>query len=376
MFEIVEEYDRNADIKVIGVGGAGGNAVRRMIEQDLCGVEFIATNTDLQALKRTPAPIKVQIGIELTKGLGSGGRPEIGRKAIEENADRVVEILDGTDMVFITAGMGGGTGTGASPLIAKLAKESGALTIAIVTRPFDFEGRKREQQALEGLEELRKEVDTLICIPNQKLLSVVGKQTPIHEAFKIADQVLYHATKGISDLITTPGLINLDFADVRTVMSEGGEAFMGTGTGRGENRANEAASEAISSPLLDNVSISGAKGLLVNITGGMDLTLSESSDATQSIQDVSGEDANIIFGIIQNEDLDGEMRVTVIATGLGQNGEEKSIINFGSFASEDLERPTFKRKQIKKLAMGKGISYPVTRDELEIPTYLRKQTRS
>jgi len=376
MFEIVEEYDRNADIKVIGVGGAGGNAVRRMIEQDLCGVEFIATNTDLQALKRTPAPIKVQIGIELTKGLGSGGRPEIGRKAIEENADRVVEILDGTDMVFITAGMGGGTGTGASPLIAKLAKESGALTIAIVTRPFDFEGRKREQQALEGLEELRKEVDTLICIPNQKLLSVVGKQTPIHEAFKIADQVLYHATKGISDLITTPGLINLDFADVRTVMSEGGEAFMGTGTGRGENRANEAASEAISSPLLDNVSISGAKGLLVNITGGMDLTLSESSDATQSIQDVSGEDANIIFGIIQNENLDGEMRVTVIATGLGQNGEEKSIINFGSFASEDLERPTFKRKQIKKLAMGKGISYPFTRDELEIPTYLRKQTRS
>lgn len=376
MFEIVEEYDRNADIKVIGVGGAGGNAVRRMIEQDLCGVEFIATNTDLQALKRTPAPIKVQIGIELTKGLGSGGRPEIGRKAIEENADRVVEILDGTDMVFITAGMGGGTGTGASPLIAKLAKESGALTIAIVTRPFDFEGRKREQQALEGLEELRKEVDTLICIPNQKLLSVVGKQTPIHEAFKIADQVLYHATKGISDLITTPGLINLDFADVRTVMSEGGEAFMGTGTGRGENRAKEAASEAISSPLLDNVSISGAKGLLVNITGGMDLTLSESSDATQSIQDVSGEDANIIFGIIQNENLDGEMRVTVIATGLGQNGEEKSIINFGSFASEDLERPTFKRKQIKKLAMGKGISYPFTRDELEIPTYLRKQTRS
>ncbi len=376
MFEIVEEYDRNADIKVIGVGGAGGNAVRRMIEQDLCGVEFIATNTDLQALKRTPAPIKVQIGIELTKGLGSGGRPEIGRKAIEENADRVVEILDGTDMVFITAGMGGGTGTGASPLIAKLAKESGALTIAIVTRPFDFEGRKREQQALEGLEELRKEVDTLICIPNQKLLSVVGKQTPIHEAFKIADQVLYHATKGISDLITTPGLINLDFADVRTVMSEGGEAFMGTGTGRGENRAKEAASEAISSPLLDNVSISGAKGLLVNITGGMDLTLSESSDATQSIQDVSGEDSNIIFGIIQNENLDGEMRVTVIATGLGQNGEEKSIINFGSFASEDLERPTFKRKQIKKLAMGKGISYPFTRDELEIPTYLRKQTRS
>jgi cell division protein FtsZ len=286
-----------------------------MIEERLEGVEFISVNTDAQALLSSKSDVKIQIGKKLTRGLGAGARPEIGRQAIEENRDEVGRCLHGADLVFITCGMGGGTGTGAAPVIAELAKEAGALTVGIVTRPFLFEGRKRMRQAEQGINEMRKHVDTMICVPNERLLAVVGKGIPFQDALKKADEVLLHATQGISSLISVTGLVNVDFADVRTVMSNGGSALMGTGIGRGDNRAMEAAQQAISSPLLDNVSIAGAMGVLVNITGGADLTLGEVHQINEIIHDAVGDDAEIIFGAVHEPAMQGEIRVTVIATG-------------------------------------------------------------
>ncbi len=315
IFELEEQSAQNARMKVVGVGGGGGNAVNRMIEEQLAGVQFISVNTDSQALASSRSDIKVQIGKKLTRGLGAGARPEIGRQAIEENRDEVLEHLQGADLVFVTCGMGGGTGTGAAPIIAQIAKDIGALTVGIVTKPFLFEGRKRMKQAEMGITELRRNVDTMIVVPNERLLAVVGKGIPFQDALKKADEVLLNATRGIASLITTTGIINVDFADVRTVMQNGGAALMGTGIGRGENRALEAAQQAISSPLLDNVSINGASGVLINIVGGSDLTLGEATQISEIIHDAVGDEAQIIFGAGSDPRLDGEVRVTVIATG-------------------------------------------------------------
>ena len=315
IFELEEASAQNARMKVVGVGGGGGNAVNRMIEEQLAGVQFISVNTDSQALASSRSDIKVQIGKKLTRGLGAGARPEIGRQAIEENRDEVLEHLQGADLVFVTCGMGGGTGTGAAPIIAQIAKDIGALTVGIVTKPFLFEGRKRMKQAEMGITELRRNVDTMIVVPNERLLAVVGKGIPFQDALKKADEVLLNATRGIASLITSTGIINVDFADVRTVMQNGGAALMGTGIGRGENRALEAAQQAISSPLLDNVSINGASGVLINIVGGSDLTLGEATQISEIIHDAVGDDAQIIFGAGSDTRLDGEVRVTVIATG-------------------------------------------------------------
>jgi cell division protein FtsZ len=315
VFEFEESAHQHARMKVVGVGGGGGNAVNRMIEERLEYVEFISVNTDNQALLNSKSDIKVQIGKKLTRGLGAGARPEIGRQAIEENRDEVGASLQGADLVFITCGMGGGTGTGAAPVVAELARDAGALTVGIVTKPFLFEGRKRMRQAEQGIAEMRKNVDTMIVVPNERLLAVVGKGIPFQDALKKADEVLLHATQGISTLITKPGLVNVDFADVRTVMREGGSALMGTGIGRGENRAMEAAQQAISSPLLDNVSISGSRGVLLNITGGGDLTLGEVTQISDIVHDAAGDDAEIIFGAVHEPAMQGELRVTVIATG-------------------------------------------------------------
>ena len=316
-FNFAEDYVGYADIKVVGVGGSGGNAVNRMISAQLRGVEFIAINTDAQVLDQNLAEKKVQIGRETTQGLGAGANPEVGRKAIEENRQEVTDMIGTPNLVFITAGMGGGTGTGAAPVVAEIAKNSGALTVAIVTKPFRFEGNKRQAKAEEGLAELKARVDTLITIPNERLLEIVDKKTTLAEAFATADEVLHQATKGISDLITVPGLINCDFADVRTVMKEMGDALMGTGHGTGDDKASSAAREAISSPLLENVSISGAKGVLINVTGGEDMTLFDVNTATSLIYEEAGADANIIFGAVIDPAMKDEMRVTVIATGFG-----------------------------------------------------------
>lgn len=315
IFELEEQSAQNARMKVVGVGGGGGNAVNRMIEEHLAGVQFISVNTDSQALAGSRSDIKVQIGKKLTRGLGAGARPEIGRQAIEENRDEVLEHLQGADLVFVTCGMGGGTGTGAAPIIAQIAKDIGALTVGIVTKPFLFEGRKRMKQAEMGIAELRRNVDTMIVVPNERLLAVVGKGIPFQDALKKADEVLLNATRGIASLITSTGIINVDFADVRTVMQNGGAALMGTGIGRGENRALEAAQQAISSPLLDNVSINGATGVLINIIGGDDLTLGEATQISEIIHDAVGDDAQIIFGAGSDPRLVGEVHVTVIATG-------------------------------------------------------------
>ncbi len=314
-FELEESTPRSARMKVVGVGGGGGNAVNRMIEERLEGVEFISVNTDSQALNTSKSDHKIQIGKKLTRGLGAGARPEIGRQAIEENRDDVLRALANADLVFVTCGMGGGTGTGAAPVVCELAKEVGALTVGIVTRPFLFEGRKRMRQAEIGISDMRRNVDTMIIVPNERLLAVVGKSVPFQDALKKADEVLLHATQGISSLISVTGLVNVDFADVRTVMERGGSALMGTGIGRGENRAVEAAQQAISSPLLDNVSISGATGVLVNITGGTDLTLGEVHQINEIIHDAVGDEAEIIFGAVHEPAMQGEIRVTVIATG-------------------------------------------------------------
>jgi cell division protein FtsZ len=318
IFEFEESATQNAKMKVVGVGGGGGNAVNRMIDEHLEGVEFISVNTDAQALVSSKSDIKVQIGKKLTRGLGAGARPEIGKQAIEENRDEVGRAITGADLVFITCGMGGGTGTGSAPVIAELAKEQGSLTVGIVTKPFLFEGRKRMRQAEQGIAEMSKHVDTMIVVPNERLLAVVGKGIPFQDALKKADEVLLHATQGISSLISVTGLVNVDFADVRTVMQNGGSALMGTGVGRGENRAMEAAQQAISSPLLDNVSIAGATGVLVNITGGADLTLGEVHQINEIIHDAVGDEAEIIFGAVHEPAMQGEIRVTVIATGFNR----------------------------------------------------------
>jgi len=315
IFEFEESASQNARMKVVGVGGGGGNAVNRMIEERLEGVEFISVNTDAQALLNSKSDVKIQIGKKLTRGLGAGARPEIGRQAIEENRDEIARAIQNADLVFITCGMGGGTGTGGAPVVCELAREAGALTVGIVTRPFLFEGRKRMRQAEAGIAEMRKNVDTMIVVPNERLLAVVGKGIPFQDALKKADEVLLHATQGISSLISVTGLVNVDFADVRTVMQNGGSALMGTGIGRGENRAMEAAQQAISSPLLDNVSVSGATGVLVNITGGQDLTLGEVHQINEIIHDAVGDEAEIIFGAVHEPAMQGEIRVTVIATG-------------------------------------------------------------
>src|SRR5215210_5647278 len=314
-FEFAESEPQNARMKVVGVGGGGGNAVNRMIEEHLEGVEFISVNTDAQALLNSKADVKIQIGKKLTRGLGAGARPEIGRQAVEENRDEVSRVLTNADLVFVTCGMGGGTGTGAAPIVCEMARSTGSLCVGIVTKPFLFEGRKRMRQAEAGIAEMRKHVDTMIIVPNERLLAVVGKGIPFQDALKKADEVLLHATQGISSIISVTGLINVDFADVRTVMKGGGSAIMGTGIGRGENRAIDAAQQAISSPLLDNVSIEGARGVLVNITGGADLTLGEVHQINEIIHDAVGEDAEIIFGAVHEPAMQGEIRVTVIATG-------------------------------------------------------------
>lgn len=353
MLEFEMDFNEFAGIKVVGVGGGGNNAVNRMITAGLKGVDFVSVNTDAQALNLSRAGEKVQIGMKLTKGLGAGANPEVGAKAAEESRDELLETLKGVDMVFVTAGMGGGTGTGAAPIVAEVAKELGALTVGVVTRPFTFEGRKRAMQAEKGIAELKSKVDTLITIPNDRLLQVVDKNTTIHEAFRIADDVLRQGVQGISDLIAVPGLINLDFADVKTIMKNTGSALMGIGQSNGENRAVDAARKAISSPLLET-SIEGAKGVLLNITGGQNLTLFEVNEASEIIAEAADPEANIIFGAVIDETMKEEVRVTVIATGFDQ--EKNYLGNTGSTtdqvirpvaaaASDDLDIPEFLRRR-------------------------------
>ncbi|HEY9609391.1 cell division protein FtsZ [Allocoleopsis sp.] len=313
-----------AKIKVIGVGGGGGNAVNRMIASEVTGVEFWSINTDSQALAQNGAPKRLQMGQKLTRGLGAGGNPAIGQKAAEESREEIAHAIENADLVFITAGMGGGTGTGAAPIVAEVAKEMGALTVGVVTRPFTFEGRRRTSQAEEGIAALQSRVDTLIVIPNNKLLSVISEQTPVQEAFRVADDILRQGVQGISDIITIPGLVNVDFADVRAVMADAGSALMGIGVGSGKSRAREAASQAISSPLLES-SIDGARGVVLNITGGSDLTLHEVNTAAETVYEVVDPNANIIFGAVIDEKLQGEIRITVIATGF--SGETQSAPN-------------------------------------------------
>ena len=370
-FELAETTKLGAKMRVVGIGGGGNNAVDRMIEEDLPGVDFVAINTDSQALANCRAATKIQIGKKLTRGLGAGARPEIGRQAIEENKEAVIEVLRGTDLVFVTAGLGGGTGTGAAPVVGQLAREFGALSIAIVTRPFDFEGKKRMHQAEIGLAELRKAVDTVIVVPNQRLLSVVGKGTSFREALKKADEVLLAATRGISDLISVTGDVNVDFADVRTVMANRGAALMGTGYGQGDNRAHEAAQEAISSPLLDDISISGAKAVLINITGGIDLTIDEVTTVSTTIRDTAGDDAEIIFGTVHDPTLEGEIRVTAIATGF----DVKELIDAPETIRPDLNLAKSPARRVPVRALDRSVVPLEITDprELEIPTFIRRQ---
>lgn len=381
MFELTEVcIENSAKIKVIGAGGGGGNAVNTMISYSLRGVDFIIANTDAQALGASKAPVKIQIGAEVTKGLGAGSNPDIGRQSALESRDEIRRHLEGADMIFITAGLGGGTGTGAAPVIAEAAKECGALTVAIVTKPFQFEGKKRNLQAEEGIIQLRDVVDTLIVVPNQRLLSLGGRGLSLLEAFKKADDILYQAVKGISDLIIVPGLINLDFADVKNIMSNMGMALMGTGTASGENRAVEAAQRAISSPLLEDNTIQGAQGILLSITGGSDMSLYEVNEASSLIQAEAHEDANIIFGTVIDESMKDEIRITVIATGFEDMTKKKqtpaNVAHLGGFRKEDLHTPAFIRKersrdQANVLTM--GINDESEHVDIEIPTFLRRQ---
>jgi cell division protein FtsZ len=386
IFEFEETAAQNARMKVVGVGGGGGNAVNRMIDEHLEGVEFISVNTDAQALISSKSDVKVQIGKKLTRGLGAGARPEIGRQAIDENRDEVARALVGADLVFITCGMGGGTGTGSAPVIAEIAKEQNALTVGIVTKPFLFEGRKRMRQAEQGIAEMSKFVDTMIVVPNERLLAVVGKGIPFQDALKKADEVLLHATQGISSLISVTGLVNVDFADVRTVMQNGGSALMGTGIGKGENRAMEAAQQAISSPLLDNVSIAGATGVLVNITGGADLTLGEVHQINEIIHDAVGDEAEIIFGAVHEPAMQGEIRVTVIATGF----DRPISVTQGHHTSAPAAKgspviPFPANRPARVTGMGKPTNTQPTQppapkertsqdlSDMEIPTFIRRQ---
>ncbi len=349
-----------ATIRVVGVGGGGGNAVNRMIDSQLGGIEFIAANTDLQALRKCRAPVKLQLGAARTRGLGAGGDPEVGRESALEDTDAILEILEGSDMVFLTSGLGGGTGTGALPIIASLAAEIGALTVAVVTRPFGFEGRRRGELAVRGLEELQSAVDTVISIPNERLLSFVDRGTPLSEAFRIADDVLRQAVQGISDLITVPGEVNVDFADVKTIMTGMGMALMGTGIAKGETRALEAAQRAVSSPLLEDTSIEGARGVLINISGGGDLTLHEVAEAAQVVAEAVDHDANIISGMVIDEDMGDEMKVTVIATGFNGEDELRSMRPFQRVATRESFDATF-----DEVAPEEGEEHPPEMAEVE-----------
>ncbi|MBM4263793.1 MAG: cell division protein FtsZ [Deltaproteobacteria bacterium] len=412
MFEIVEQTQTlGARIKVIGIGGGGGNAVNTMIGARLAGVDFMVANTDAQSLEKSQAGVRVQLGGMVTKGLGAGANPEIGRKAALEDQEKIKEYLSGSDMIFITAGMGGGTGTGGAPVVARVARDVGALTVGVVTKPFLFEGKKRMRQAEEGIEELKDNVDTLIVIPNQRLLSIAAKTTTMLDAFHKADDVLLQAVRGISDLIITPGLINLDFADVRTVMAEMGLALMGAASATGENRAVEAAQKAISSPLLEDISIQGARGVLINITGGADLCLHEVNEAASMIQEEAHEDANIIFGAVIDERMTDELRITVIATGFGEARRErrpqpepepqvqainnltsmnnlnaapkpnKKVVHLGTI-TDDFDTPTWQRKkqgsnEVETVTLDKA-NFQFGKDKEEddtydIPTFLRRQ---
>ena len=383
-FEDAQHNAQSARMKVVGIGGGGGNAVNRMIDENLQGVDFISVNTDAQALTRSKASHKIQIGKRLTRGLGAGARPEIGRQAIEEDRAEVLEALQGADMVFVTCGMGGGTGTGAAPIIAELAREVSALTVGIVTRPFQFEGKKRTLQAEMGIAEMRKNVDTMIVVPNERLLAIVGKGTQFLEALKKADEVLLHATQGISRLITTTGIINVDFADVRTVMQNGGAALMGTGIGRGENRALEAAQQAISSPLLDNVSITGASAVLLNIVGGDDLTLGEATTISEIVHEAVGEDAEIIFGAGNDPAMQGEIRVTVIATGFDRAQTHDTRPSSGVISFPGRKRPPITEERSATASPPPAPVRPLRQPhpqvppgadipDMEIPTFIRRQ---
>jgi cell division protein FtsZ len=364
-----EESRTGARIKVIGVGGGGSNAVNRMAKAGLDGVEFIVANTDLQALKLNAAPHKLQIGAKLTKGLGAGADPNVGRQAALEDTEKLIEALDGADMVFVTTGLGGGTGTGAAPVIASLASELGALTIAVVTKPFKFEGRKRQLQAERGLDELRASVDTVITIPNERLLTTIARSTSLNDAFITADDVLRQAIQGISDLIIVPGLINLDFADVKTIMAGMGFAIMGTGTGEGESRAMMAANAAISSPLLEDASVKGARGVIINVTGGSDLSLIEVSEASAIIQEAAHEEANIIFGAVVDSKMEGKVKITVIATGFERPSAARPAPASAAETPVDLQSyAAWKQDAGERVAVGGGSRVPFTRRTvLELP---------
>ncbi len=385
MFELMDAYSQNAVIKVLGVGGGGGNAVKHMVTTGIEGVDFICANTDAQALKSSSVRTALQIGCNITKGLGAGADPEIGRQAAMEDRDRILEVIEGADMLFITAGLGGGTGTGAAPVVAQVARELGILTVAVVTKPFGMEGKKRLQIADQGIADLGKYVDSLITIPNEKLLSVLGSQTTLLDAFKSANEVLQGAVQGIAELITRPGLINVDFADVRTVMSEMGMAMMGSGSAAGEDRAREAAEAAISSPLLEDIDLAGAKGILVNVTAGMDLSIGEFQQVGETVKQCASDDATVVVGTVIDPDMSNSIRVTVVATGLGQPIRQQKpdiqvvqepVIARAAAAGEQpnyrqFEQPT----QMRQQAVGDNLAVPDEQsfDLLDIPAFLRRQ---
>jgi len=378
MFELMDAHSQSAVIKVIGVGGGGGNAVSHMVDAGIEGVDFICANTDSQALKGSRVRTSLQIGCNITKGLGAGADPDLGRQAAMEDRDRILECIEGADMLFITAGMGGGTGTGAAPIVAQVAKELGILTVAVVTKPFIMEGNKRMQIAERGIAELGKYVDSLITIPNEKLLTVLGGETTLLDAFRAANQVLQGAVQGIAELITRPGLINVDFADVRTVMSEMGMAMMGTGVSSGEDRAREAAEAAVSSPLLEDINLAGANGILVNVTAGMDLSIGEFQEVGNTIKEFASDDATVVVGTVIDPDMTDKIRVTVVATGLGQHAAQAEspmrIVRKTAVHSEPnyqtLDKPTVQRKR----AVGDGLESPGLQEELlDIPAFLRRQ---
>ena len=383
MFELVDAYGQSAVIKVIGVGGGGGNAVQHMVNAEIEGVDFICANTDSQALQRTNAKCTLQLGTEITKGLGAGANPEIGRQSALEDRDRIHDVIAGADMLFITAGMGGGTGTGAAPIVAEVAKELGILTVAVVTKPFPFEGTKRTQIANRGIEELSNQVDSLITIPNEKLLTVLGDNTSLLEAFRAANDVLLGAVQGIAELITCPGLINVDFADVRTVMSEMGMAMMGSGTGIGVERAREAAEAAISSPLLEDINITGARGILVNITAGPNIGMNEIAEVGSHIEALASDDATVVVGTAIDESMEERLRVTLVATGLGVQSVataptakvslvEPTIANIEKESNyKELERPAKMRAEEAEVKNASDGSY--NEDLLDIPAFLRRQ---
>lgn len=377
MFELMDSYSQNAVIKVVGVGGGGGNAVTHMVNAGIEGVEFVCINTDAQALKSNKVKTGLQIGCNITKGLGAGANPDVGRQAAMEDRDRIAEVVEGTDMLFITAGMGGGTGTGGAPIVAQLAKELGILTVAVVTKPFTMEGAKRTMIADQGMAELGKYVDSLITIPNQKLLTVLGAETTLLDAFKAANQVLQGAVQGIAELITRPGLINVDFADVRTVMAEMGMAMMGSGAASGEDRAREAAECAVSSPLLEDINLAGARGILVNVTAGMDLSIGEFQEVGATVKEFASDDATVVVGTVIDPEMSSTIRVTVVATGIGQplsRQQPTMQVVRRSPAGEpnyhELDKPTIQRKR----AVGDGVNIgPDSEELLDIPAFLRRQ---